>query len=228
MLMTYSINSCNWWNAQLTFGVSAVCYTSCFSHFRFHLSSSVQGSCTGFSVHMRVCACVCVFAVVCCAVKFLRQRKSSLNHLRQTRCDSVHRRPNRAPIQPLQLDPPSSHRVSSQRVLPGLRKEGGSAPWKNTSHVPVWAEPDASFCYNKIKFTEKKGNILVDDRGARRTIPDLGYGVSCRAHFLNWGPEVPLIRKETFWWKRFLSVTWEKWGTMKWSQSQQSGQLSFG
>lgn len=67
----------------------------------------------------------------------------------------------------MQLDPPSSHRATSQCTLSlRPRKDGGSAPWKNTSRLPVWAKPDVSFCYIKIKLTDKKANVLADKREA--------------------------------------------------------------
>lgn len=75
--------------------------------------------------------------------------------------------PNRATIQRHGTGSLSSHRTTLQCSLSVRpRKDGCSAPWKNTSHVPVCAKPDVSFCYIKIKFTDKKANVRGDKRGS--------------------------------------------------------------
>lgn len=149
--------------------------TSCFTsiHFRSHQSSRVLGFRVAALVPVRVCVCV-----LSCAVKFLCQRKSSMTRLQQTCYDSVQGRPNRAPIQL----PATGSLLLTQSLLTvrplRARKEGSSPPWKNSSHVPVWATSDVSFCYHGFKFTDKKGNVLTACGRVHKKISNLGYKVS--------------------------------------------------
>lgn len=130
-------------NAGLIFGCPLSFSRGC------HGSSSVH---TGADVHCRVLP-----------AKFLCQRKSSLTHLWQTRYDSVHSRPNRAPIQLHATGSPFLTQ-SHLTVHPLTQAQEG---WRlSTSHLPVWAKPDVSFCYIKIKLTDKKANVLADKREA--------------------------------------------------------------
>lgn len=107
-------------------------------HFRSHQSGRARVA-AGLRWFLCVCDWVCALS---CAVKFHCQRKSSLTRLQQTRYDSVQWRPNRAAIQL----PATGSLLLTQSPLtarpPRARKEGSSAPWKSTSHVPVSAASD--------------------------------------------------------------------------------------
>lgn len=136
-----------------------------------------------------------MFTTVWCTAKFLCQRMSSLIYLQQTHCDSVHRRANRATIQLHGTGSPFlTQNQLTVHLLVRTRKDGCSAPWKNTSHLPAFAKPDVSFCYIKIKFTDKKANVLADKGKLTGWMSRPGNGVPWYLHWsmsgsiLKWGP----------------------------------------
>lgn len=91
-----------------------------------------------------------------------------------------------------EMDPPSTHTLSARP-----RKDGCSAPWKSTSHVPVWAKPDVSFCYIKIRLTDKKANVHADKREASREdalSSEWSFFSQCQGHFQT---EVFVVAKYT-------------------------------